>query len=139
MIEIRRLYEARAEDIGWFVPSNIKDEFIEKEKCKNEQILIVGRGHGFTDEQVIEIYKTIERLGCALKEIANAIAKAIRPVIEFMEDVYFESFDFYSSTKKKKIYQADYRMKSNAKKYGYIPNYRGRMFCVGDRGNYRRF
>lgn len=133
MIKVYYRYRGHIEDIGW---SNLK---IDRKREERERILIVGRGYGFSDEQIIEIYETIEKLGSALKKIADAVAKAIYPVIEFLKETWFENFDFYSSPEKKKIYQSDYRVKSNLKNYEYIPNYRGRMFCVGNRGNYRRF
>lgn len=91
------------------------------------------------------IKEAFEKLGNNIKEAAEAIAKAwesvskaLTPTIEFVNEIAFEYFDDHHP-EKKKIYQADYRMKSNAKKYGYMPNYRGRMFCVGNRGNFRRF
>ncbi|MDO9492817.1 hypothetical protein [Acetobacterium sp.] len=81
----------------------------------------------------------------ALKEVAEAVAqawgrvsKALTPTIEFVNKIAFEYFDDHLP-EKKKIYQAEYRMKSNMKNYGYKQNYRKRMFCVGNRGNFRRF
>ena len=105
---------------------------------------------GWSDWKVEEVDTTalsdaFEKFGNNIKEAAEAIAKAwesvskaLTPTIEFVNKIAFEYFTDHLS-EKKKIYQADYRMKSNVKNYGYKPNYRGRMFCVGNRGNYRRF
>jgi hypothetical protein len=91
------------------------------------------------------ISEAFEKLGNSIKEVAEAVAqawerasKALTPTIEFVNEIAFEYFNDYLP-EKKKIYQAECRMKSNLKNYRYMPNYRGRMFCVGNRGNYRRF
>lgn len=89
--------------------------------------------------------EAFEKLGNNIKEAGEAIAKAwesvskaLTPTIEFVNEIAFEYFDDHLP-EKKKIYQAECRMKSNVKNYMYKQNYRKRMFCVGNRGNYRRF
>jgi hypothetical protein len=107
-------------------------------------------GVGWSDWKVEEVDTTalseaFEKFGNNIKEAAEAIAKAfesvskaLTPTIEFVNETTFEYFADHHP-EKKKIYQAECRMKSNVKNYGYKQNYRGRMFCVGDRGNFRRF
>lgn len=89
--------------------------------------------------------EAFEKLGNNIKEAGEAIAKAwgsvskaLTPTIELVNKTACKYFDDHLP-EKKKIYQAECRMKSNLKNYRYMPNYRGRMFCVGNRGNYRRF
>ncbi|MEA4805104.1 hypothetical protein [Acetobacterium wieringae] len=107
-------------------------------------------GVGWTDWIVEEvdtsaISEAFEKFGNNFKEVGEAIAKAwesvskaLTPTIEFVNKIAFEYFDDHHP-EKKKIYQAEYRVKSNVKKYGYNQNYRKRMFCVGGYGNFRRF
>lgn len=91
------------------------------------------------------ISEALEKLGINIKEAGEAIAKAwesaskaLTPTIELVNKIAFEHFSDHHS-ERKKIYQSEYRIKSNVKKYGYTQNYRNRMFCVGNRGNFRRF
>lgn|GEM_PF-6130568 len=93
----------------------------------------------YNKNQFSEMNLALKIIGIVVLESWEAVLKGFQPTIEYLNQTIFNSFDFYSSTEKKKIYQADYRIKSNVKNYGYTQNYRKMMFCVGDRGNYRRF
>jgi len=125
-------YRARIEHVGW---SDWKVEEVEKDESFYGACKLMG----YSNHQIVEIYEVIRRRANAIKELKEAVAKAIRPVIEPITKWGLDIFEFYAPPEKKKIYQSEYRTKSNPKNYGYMPNYRGRMFCVGNRGNYRRF
>lgn len=125
-------YRAYVVDVGW---SYWRVEKIEKD----ESFYGIFKGMGFDNQQIVEIYEAIGRRTNAIEELIEAVAKAIRPVIEPITKWGLDIFEFYAPPEKKKIYQSEYRMKSNVKNYRYMPNYRGLMFCVGNRGNYRRF
>lgn len=127
------------EGVGWTEYKTDWDQ--EKVSKKGNIIAIGGIGEGFryNQNQFSEMNEALKRIGIVILEAWEAVLKGFQPTIEYLNQTIFNSFDFYSSTEKKKIYQADYRMKSNAKNYSYVSNYRGRMFCVGNRGNFRRF
>jgi len=126
-------YRAYVEGIGW---SDWKVEKIENDSS----FYGVCKGMGYSDQQIVEIYEAIERIGCAAKELMKAVEKAIRPAIELISEWYQDILElYYSAPEKKIIYKAECRLKSNVKKYGYTQNYRKRMFCVGGYGNFRRF
>lgn len=135
------------EFLGWgIVPDEMVknidvESFVLKEKkdYSQEKLLIVGAGYKFSDEQIIALCETIERVGYCIKEMADAIIKALKPVIKWIKNIGIDELFYFNPPEKKKIYQADYRMKSNVKNYGYKHNYRKRMFCVGGYGNFRRF
>lgn len=118
MIEV--WYRVHVVGIGW---SGFRVGLAISEMCK-----AVEKGKSDIQERIEEIARSCE-----------AVAKALRPEIKSIKEISLRSFDYYSPPEEKKIYRAEYRMKSNVKNYGHMPNYRGRMFCVGDRGNYRRF
>lgn len=125
-------YRAYVVDVGW---SNWRVEKIEK----NESFYGRCKAMGYNNQQIVEIYEAIERRTNAIKELMEAVAKAMSPVIEPITKLGLDIFEFYSPPEKNKIYQSEYRMKSNVKNYGYKQNYRKRMFCVGGYGNFRRF
>ncbi|URN85854.1 hypothetical protein [Acetobacterium wieringae] len=118
--------------------------------CKTLWFRVHVEGVGWSDWIVEEvdasaISEAFKKLGNNFKEAGEAIAKAwesvskaLYPTIEFVNKIAFEYFNDQIS-EKKKIYEAECRMKSNVKKYGYNQNYRKRMFCVGGYGNFRRF
>lgn len=91
-----------------------------------------------SEQQISKINNAILELRNAVEKIADAITKAFQPVVEYFSKLEFKNSNFLQP-EKKKIYQSEYRTKSNLKNYGYMPNYMGRMFCIGNRGNYRRF
>ena len=122
------------------VPDNIEPDFEVEKIERNESFYGACKGMGYSDQQIAEIYEAIERIGYAAKELIKAVEKVIRPAIELISEWYQNVLElYYSAPEKNKIYQSEYRMKSNVKKYGYSQNYRKRMFCVGSYGNFRRF
>ncbi|MBC3889495.1 hypothetical protein GH810_14360 [Acetobacterium paludosum] len=125
-------YRAYAQDVGW--------EGFRVEKIENDSFYGACKNMGYSSQQITEIYEAIGKVGFFAKELMEAVEKAMRPTIELISEWYQDTFELcYSIPEKKKIYQSEYRIKSNVKKYMYMPNYRGQMFCVGGYGNYRRF
>ena len=122
------------------VPDNIESDFEVEKIERNESFYVVCKGVGYSNQQIVEIYEAIERVGCAVKELMKAVEKVIRPALELISEWYENVLElYYSSPEKKRIYKAECRLKSNVKNYGYTQNYRKRMFCVGGYGNFRRF
>lgn len=93
-----------------------------------------------SEQQILKIDNAILELKCAAEKIADAITKETQPIVELIKITVIDELNlWFMPPEKKKIYQSEYRVKSNLKNYGHMPNYRGRMFCVGNKGNYRRF
>lgn len=145
---IERKNQESVEFLGW---ATIPDEIVkitntpildleDESDRKRKEFLIIGVRRGFSGEQMDALYEAIERIGYRIKEMADAILKALHPVVEWIKSIDIDELKLYfEPLEKNKIYQADYRMKSNVKNYGYKRNYRKRMFCVGGYGNFRRF
>lgn len=111
----------------------------ESDPQRNE-FLMIGIRRGFSEEQIVALYEAIERIGYCLKDMADAILKALQPMVEWIKSIDIDELKLYfDSPKKKKIYRAEYRVKSNVNNYKYKQNYRKKMFCVGGYGNFRRF
>lgn len=121
------------------IPDNIKQNLKVKKFELDEQVIVFGRSLGWSDEQVLQLYAVVQKISVDLQTAWEAIVKVLTPTIEFINEIYFENFDFNESPEKKQIYKSEYRLKSNVKDNRYMQNYRKRMFCCGSYGNFRRF
>lgn len=128
-------YREHVEGIGW---SEFKT--YQKQEKEQEQIVIVGQRYGFSEEQKLAIYETFNQLAHNINEILGPVFKLLQSAMQSLGKWYLDNVDtLFAIQEERKIYKAEYRIKSTVKKYGYTPNYRNRMFCVGGYGNFRRF
>jgi hypothetical protein len=109
-------------------------------ELEDGKLLIAGRSFGFSDKQIEEIVEVWQEVARIISISIEKIMRELRPVIDLMEEFNQYAVDLNISIRKRKeIYKAERRLKSNVKHYGYKQNIKKKMCCIGVYGCYRRY
>ncbi|HEY5555879.1 hypothetical protein [Acetobacterium sp.] len=84
---------------------------------------------GKLNEQMEEV----KRVWGAIQEIFEQLWKSLKPVMDEINNIVY-GLDY--KPKRKEIYRHKYY---KVKLMDYKPNHKTRYFCIGNKGNYRRF